>query len=174
MVGGNSEIPLSVQRDRTAFALFLVIILVVMPAYVYYGYVTRPSSAPWSTIGDLQVRAMSVQVTGLAIDGPALSLTALVYNPNGFGVSLDRANYSIYANGHYLQDGQINHEYTLAPQTTQSFALPVGIGWGTAFQTLGSYVWAWGNLNWEVKGTASIEVGGLPLTVPFDLSIHTT
>jgi LEA14-like dessication related protein len=164
---------LSVQRERTAFALFLLIILVVMPAYLYYGYVSRPVSAPWSTVGDLQVRATSVQVTGLAAGGPDLSVSAVVYNPNGFGVSLDSANYSIYANGHYLQNGQITREYALAPQSTQTFVFPLSIGWTSAFQTLGSYVWAWGNVNWEVKGTASIEVGGFPLTVPFDISIRT-
>jgi len=164
---------LSVQRERTAFALFLLIILVVMPAYLYYGYVTRPVSAPWSTVGDLQVRATSVEVTGLAVGGPDLSLTAVVYNPNGFGVSLDRANYSVYANGHYLQSGQITRKYTLGPQSTQTFVFPISIGWSPAFQTLGSYVWAWGSVDWEIKGTASIEAGGFPLTVSFDLSIHT-
>jgi LEA14-like dessication related protein len=173
-VGGIAEIPLSDQRERTAFALFLVIILVVMPAYLYYGYVTRPTSAPWSTIGDLQVRATSVQVTGLALGGPDLSLTAVVFNPNGFGVSLDSANYSIYANGHYLQNGQITREYALAPQSIQTFDFPISIGWASAFRTVGSYMWSWGNVNWEVKGTARIEVGGFPLTVSFDLSIHTS
>jgi len=164
---------LSVRKDGTAFALFMVIILVVMPAYLYYGYLTRPVVATWSTVGDLQIRATSVQVDGLAIGGPDLSLVAVVYNPNGFGVSLDSANYSIYANGHYLQKGQISHEYALGPQSTQTFVFPISIGWKTAFQTLGSYVWAWGSVDWQVKGTAGIGVGGIPLTVPFDLSIHT-
>jgi len=171
---GTPEIPLSAQRDRTAFALFLVIILVIMPAYLYYGYVTRPESGAWSTVGDLQIRATSVQVTGLAVGGPVFSLTAVVYNPNGFGVSLDRANYSVYANGHYLRDGQIVQEYALAPQSTQTFVFPISIGWRTAFQTLGAYLLSWGNVNWEVKGTADIEAGGFPLTVSFDLSIHTS
>ena len=173
MAGGISHALLSVRRDRTAFALFLLIILVVMPAYLYYGYVNRPVSSPWTTVGDLQVRATSVQLTGLAFGGPELSLTAVVYNPNGFGVSLESANYSIYANGHYLQDGQITHEYALDPQSTQAFVFPASIGWGPAFQTLGGYVWAWGNVKWEVRGTARIQVGGFPLTVPFDVSIHT-
>ena len=144
-----------------------------MPAYLYYGYVNRPVSAPWSTVGDLQVRATSVQVTGLAPGGPGLSLTAAVYNPNGFGVSLESANYTIYANGQYLQKGHVTREYALAPRSTEAFVFPVSIGWGLAFQTLGSYVWAWGNVEWEVRGTAIIQVGGFPLTVPFDVSIHT-
>lgn len=164
---------MSTQRDRTAFALFLLLILVVLPAYLYYGYVTRPESASWSTVGDLQIRATSVQVTGFAIGGPELSLTAVVYNPNGFGVSLERANYSVYANGRFLQNGRIGQEYVLTPQSTRAFVLPVSTGWRTAFQTLGSYLEAWGDVNWEVKGTAEIEAGGFPLTVSFDLSFHT-
>ena len=165
---------MSTKRERTSFALFMVLILVVMPAYLYYGYVTRPVSAPWSTIGELQIKGTSVHVTGLALGGPDLSFAAVVYNPNGFGVSLNSANYSIYANGRYLQSGQITSKYELAPQSTQTFAFAFGTGWKTALQTLGSYIWAWGNENWEVKGTASIEVGGFPLTVPFDLTIHTS
>jgi len=161
---------LSIHRETTAFALFLVIILIVMPAYLYYGYVNRPVSAPWSAVGDLQIRGTSVQVTGLALGGPDLSLTAVVYNPNGFGVSLNNANYSIYANGHYLQNGQIARKYALAPQSTQTFVFPVSIGWKSAFQALGNYIWAWGNVDWEVKGTASIVVGGFAFTAPFDLS----
>jgi LEA14-like dessication related protein len=165
---------LSAHRERAAFVLFLVLILCVMPAYLYYGYMARPVSAPLSMIGDLQIRATSVQVAGLALSGPDLSLTATVYNPNGFGVSLNSANYSIYANGHYLQSGQIVHKYTLAPKSTQTFVFPITIGWKSALQTMGNYVWAWGDVYWEVKGVASIEVGGLLLTAPFDLSIRTS
>jgi len=163
---------LAVRRERAAFALFLVIILVVMPAYLYYGYTARPVSVPWSTVGDLQIRATSVQVTGFALGGPDLTMAAEVYNPNGFEVSLKSANYSIYANGHFLQNGRVTQRYALAAQSSQTFVFPIGIGWKSAFQTLGNYIWAWGNVDWEVKGTASIEIGGLLLTAPFDLSTH--
>ncbi|HXW95871.1 MAG TPA: LEA type 2 family protein [Nitrososphaerales archaeon] len=161
---------MSNNRERRAFSLFLVIILVVMPAYLYYGYITRPSSAPWSVVGDIQLRATSVQVTGFALGGPDLSLTAVVYNPNGFGVSLNGASYSMYADGHYLKSGLITGEYPLAPLSTKAFVFPISIGWKPAFQTLGSYMWGWGNVRWEVKGTASIEVGGFSFSVPFDLT----
>jgi len=161
------------NRDRTAFGLFLMIILLVMPAYLYCSYVTRPSGAPWSTVGDLKVQANSVQVIGMAPGGLDLSLTAVVYNPNGFGVSLNGANYSMYANGHYLQDGQVTRKYALAPQSTQTFVFPISIGWSTALKTLGDYIWAWGSLTWEVKGVANVEVGGFSLAIPFDLSTHT-
>jgi len=165
---------MSTKRERTSFALFMVLILVVMPAYLYYGYVTRPVSAPWSTIGELQIKGTSVHVTGLALGGPDLSFAAVVYNPNGFGVSLNSANYSIYANGHYLQSGHITTKYELAPKSTQTFVFPFSTGWTSAFETLGSYIWDWGNENWEVRGTASIEVSDFPLAVPFDLAIHTS
>ena len=150
--------------------LFLLLILLIVPAYAYYDYTNRPTTPSWSVVGDLQVRATSVTVTGLTLGGPGLSLAALVFNPNGFGVSLVGANYSIYADGHFLVDGRIVHEYALSPLSTEAFAFPFSIGWGSAFQALGSYMWAWGNVNWEVKGTASIQVGGLSLTVPFDLT----
>ena len=154
--------------------LFLLIILIVMPAYLYYGYMNRPVNAPWATVGDIQIRATSVQVIGFALGGPAMSLTAVVYNPNGFGVSLNGANYSTYANDHYLQSGQIDRRYALAAQSSQTFVLPFSIDWKLAFQTLGDYLWAGGSVKWEVKGIATIEVGGLLLRVPFDLSTHTS
>lgn len=145
-----------------------------MPAYLYYGYLTRPTTGSMTMIGDLQIRATSVQLTGLALDGPDLSLTAVVYNPNGFGVSLKAANYSVYADGRYLLDGQITSRYSLAPQSTQTFVFPIDTGWKSAFQTLGNYMWDRGNMNWEIKGTATIEIGSLLLAVPFDLSTRTT
>lgn len=173
-MGTNFGRSLSAQKEKTAFILFLVIILVIMPVYLYYGYVTRPSTGSVIMVGDLQIRATSVQVTSLAFGGPDLSLTAVVYNPNGFGVELTGANYSVFADRHFLQDGQITNRYVLASQSTQTFVFPVSISWSSAFQTLGNYIWAWGDVTWEVKGTASLEVGGIHLTVPFDLSTHTT
>jgi len=161
------------NRERTAFGLFLMIILLVMPAYLYCSYVTGPSSAPWSTVGDLKFQATSVQVTGIAPGGLDLSLTAAVHNPNDFGVSLNGANHSIYANGHYLQNGHVTRKYALAPQSTQTFVFPISIAWSSALKTLGNYIWAWGSLTWEVKGVATVEVGGFSIAIPFELSTHT-
>jgi LEA14-like dessication related protein len=168
------QMPLSNRREGTAFKLFLVITLVVMPVYLYYGYANRPVTATSSMLGDLEIRATSVQLTSLALGGPDLSLTAVIYNPNGFGVSLNGANYSIYDDGHYLQSGQITREYALAPESTQTVVFPVTVGWKSALQAFGDYLWGWGDVNWEVKGSASIGVGGILLTVPFDLAIRTT
>jgi len=164
--------PLSAGRERTAFTLFLLMTLLVVPAYAYYGFVTRPANEPWTLAGDLQLRATSVQVTGLSTSGLSFSIAVTVYNPNGFGVSLDSADYSVYADGNHLFDGQITNRFELAPQATRTLVLPVPVGWGSAFHAIGNYIWSEGYVNWEVKGKASIEVGGLPLTVPFDVSIR--
>ena len=164
---------MSIRGEKRAFTLFLLIVLLVVPAYAYYDHQTRPATGAWSMVGDLQFRATSVQATGLGFGGPDLQLTVVVNNPNGFGVSLTSANYSIYADGRHLLDGHVAQEYTLTPQSTQTLVFPISIGWGSTFQTLGDYIWMGGNVAWEAKGMASIEVGGIFLAVPFDLSIHT-
>jgi len=96
---------LSIRGEKRAFTLFLLIVLLVVPAYAYYDHQTRPATGAWSMVGDLQFRATSVQATGLGFGGPDLQLTVVVNNPNGFGVSLTSANYSIYADGRHLLDG---------------------------------------------------------------------
>jgi LEA14-like dessication related protein len=110
-----------------------------------------------------------VSVSGLGYGGPDLSLAAVIYNPNSFGATMIGANYSVYADGNYLGNGQTTHEYVLSPQSTETFVLPVSIGWKSALQTMGNYLIDHGGVTWEVKGTADIEVGGVSLSIPFEL-----
>jgi LEA14-like dessication related protein len=121
-------------------------------------------------MGDLQLLSTSVDVTGLSSNGLSLSLKAVVYNPNGFGATLIAANYSVYADGSYMGVGQTAHEYDLAPQSSQTLVFPISISWKSAFQTTGSYIVDLGDVTWKVYGTADIEVGGFPLSVPFEFA----
>lgn len=107
-------------------------------------------------------------MTGLNHDGLSLNLKAVVYNPNGIGATLDAANYSVYANGHYMGIGQTAQEYDLASQSSQTLVFPISISWKSAFQTTGSYIVNWGDVTWKVNGTANTEVGGFSLFVPFE------
>lgn len=158
---------LSLSREYSAFALFLVITLVAVPLYAYAS--RTPNTLEEYAIGDLQVHSVSVNVVGVGYGGPDLSLDAVVYNPNGFGATLNGANYSIYADGHYVGNGRTTGEYILSPRSTETFVLPVSIGWRTALQAMGDYLTDHGGVTWEIKGTADIEVSGLSLSVPFEL-----
>jgi LEA14-like dessication related protein len=161
---------LSSGRENSAFAAFLLIVLVVVPVYAYIDSTRIPSAQQSGVIGNLQLRSTTVEMTGLSRNGVSLNLEAVVYNPNGFGATLKAANYSVYANGHYLGEGQLAHEYDFGPQSSQTIVFPVSVGWKSAFLTTGSYLVDLGNLAWRANGTASIEVVGFPLSVSFEFA----
>jgi LEA14-like dessication related protein len=108
-----------------------------------------------------------VEVAGLGANGINLNIQAIIYNPSGFGATIEAASYSVYANGHYVGDGQLVHEYAITPKSSQTLVFPISIGWRSAFLTTGSYFVDLGNITWKVNGTTYIEVGGFPLSVPF-------
>jgi LEA14-like dessication related protein len=158
---------MSSGREYSGFTLFLLIILLVVPLYVVAQNKTS-SAQPGTTIGGLQLRSTSVDMAGLGRNGISLSLKAVVYNSNSFGATLESANYSVYANSRYMGSGQLADAYNIAPQSSQTLVFPVNIGWGSAFRTTGAYLVDLGNVTWKANGTASIEVGGFPLIVPFE------
>ena len=157
-------------KEDSAFIALLLIILVVVPVYAYAYRSTRPGSQQDYAIGDFRIVSTSVDATGLNRNGLTLNIIAVVYNSNVFGATLEAANYSIYANGHYLGTGKTTHEYDVASQSSQVLAFPISVSWKSALHSLWSYTVAWGNVSWKVNGTAIIEVGGLPLISPFELA----
>ena len=151
--------------------MFLLIILVVVPLYAINQYMTRPSSKQQGgTFGNLQLQSTSVDATGATRNGLDLNLHAVVYNPNFFGATVEGANYSVYANGHYVGDGRLAREYDITPQSSQTLVFPVSIGWESAFTTTGSYIAGLGNVTWKANGTADVDVGGVSLSVAFEFA----
>ena len=149
--------------------MFLLIVLVVVPLYAVAQYAIHPpSTQQGGTFGNLQLRSTSVDIAGLGGNGIDLDIQAVIYNPNGFGATIEAANYSVYANGQYVGEGQLAHEYVVTPQSSQTFVFPISIGWRSVFRTTGSYIVSLGTIAWKVEGTASIEVAGLPLSVSFE------
>jgi LEA14-like dessication related protein len=144
------------------------LVMLIAVAGVTYGYDSSrpPSSQQRFVIRDLQLRSASVDITGLHRAYLSLDLNAVVYNPNAFGATLDAVNYSVSANGHYLGSGQTAHRYDLAPQSSETLVFPINVGWESAFKATGSYVVDWGNVSWDVNGTAIINLGGLSLSAP--------
>lgn len=110
-------------------------------------------------------------ITGVNRTYISLDFRAVVYNPNGFGASLDKVNYTIYASGRYLGRGQMTHGFELAPETTQSLVFPVIVGWGSAFGTVGVYLLSWGRVTFELKGMAEIKLGQFSFAAPFDFTV---
>jgi LEA14-like dessication related protein len=159
---------LSSARENSALVLLILVVLVAS-AVEAFGYYSShlPSTQEESLVESIQLRSTSVDITGLNSNGPSLNFNAVVYNPSGFGTKLDAANYSVYADGHYLGSGQTIKEYYIPPRSSQTLVFPVSVSWKSAFQTMGSYIVDGGNMTWVVNGTANIEVGELPLTVPF-------
>jgi LEA14-like dessication related protein len=134
--------------------------------------VGSPSGQPRIVLGDLQLQSESVVTTSVGRNGLSLNLSAVVHNPNGFGATLAGANYSVYADGHYVGDGKTNREYDLAPKSSLAVSFPISVGWESAFETTGSYLLNWGHPTWEVSGTAGIEIGGVTLPVSFEFTVN--
>ena len=161
---------MSSGKGNSAFTLWLLITLAVVPVYVLDQSSTHPSAPEHeSAIGNLQPLSVTLAIAGLNHNGASVNVDAVVHNPYAVGATLESANYSVYSNGVFVGSGQTDREYTLAPQSTLTLSFPISISWKSLFQTAGNYLLHLGSATWEVKGSAEISVGGLPLAVPFDL-----
>jgi LEA14-like dessication related protein len=157
-------------KEYSAFTLFLLLTLVVVPVYVLgQGLTHQPPTQPKS-FGGLQIQSTSIGIAKVGESGPSLNFKVAVHNPTSFGATLQAANYSVYADGHYVGDGRLTQETSMAPGSTQTFTFPVNVGWESALLATGRYVVDLGNLTWMANGTARIDVGGLSLTVSFEFS----
>jgi LEA14-like dessication related protein len=158
-------------NEELGVAAFLLIVLVVVAVVIYGYYLTHPTGTQRILIGNLQLRSTSVDITSLpSRTGLSIDLKAVVYNPNEFGGTMDTAEYSVYANGHYLGSGKTTREYDLTPQSSQTLTFPITVGWSGAFETMGSYVLDSGHVTWMVNGTTSINVGGLSISGSFEFT----
>lgn len=139
---------------------------------VAYGYYSShpETTQPRPLIGNLDLRSISVAVTSLNRSGLTLDIDAVVDNPNGFGATLDSANYSVYADGHYFGSGRISHSYSLAPQSSATLVFPISVGWRSALGAMGGYVTGLGHVEWEVEGNARVSIGGLSVSGPFEFT----
>ena len=149
-------------------ALITVLVLVTVVLYGYYS--THQTSTQRPLIGNIQLRSTSIDITGLNRTDLNMNLKAVLYNPNVFGATLDTAEYSVYANGHYLGSGKTTQEYDITPQSSQTLTFPISVGWNAAFKTTESYILNWGHITWMVNGTAKISIGGLSISAPFEFT----
>ena len=160
---------MSPARENLVLTAILLGVLVAASAYGYYlSHPQVTQSEP--LIGNLQLRSTSVGIDGLNPTRLGLNVKAVVYNPNGFGATLDSANYSVYVDGRYLGSGQTTGKLELAAQSSQTFVLPVSVGWTSGLRAAGRYLLDLGHVSWEVKGNMDVSIGGLSLSVPFELT----
>jgi LEA14-like dessication related protein len=156
--------------DIAAVTIFLVFLAVTFLVLVAVSYSTRENSTQTPFLGSIQIRSTSIDVTGLNGTDLNINLKAVLHNPNGFGATLDTAEYSVYANGHYLGSGKTTQEYNLTPQSSLTLTFPISVGWDVAFKTMESYIVNWGHITWMVNGTAQINIDGLSISAPFEFT----
>jgi LEA14-like dessication related protein len=159
------------ERSTVPAAALLVLLVVGAAVGLAYYAIQPPTSGQGFAIGNLQVRSTSVVVATMHTSYVGLDIDAVVYNPNGFGATLTTANYSVSADGHHLGTGRTTQAYVLSPKSSLSVALPIDVGWTSAFDETGNYVVNLGHVSWQVKGTAIVEVAGFSVTVPFEFTI---
>ena len=157
--------------DIAATITFLVLLAATFLVLVAVSYSTRQNSTQRPLIGNIQLRSTSIDITGLNRTDLNMNLKAVLYNPNGFGATLDTAEYSVYVNGHYLGSGKTTREYDLTPQSSQTLTFPISVGWNPAFKTMESYVMNRGHVTLMVNGTAEINIGELSISAPFEFTI---
>ena len=156
--------------ETAAVTTFLVLLAVALLVLVAVNYSTHQNSTQRPVIGNIQLRSTSIDITGLNGTDLNINLKAVLYNPNGFGATLDTAEYSVYANGNYLGSGKTTQEYDLTPQSSETLTFPLSVGWNEEFRTVESYIVNWGNITWMVNGTAKINIGGLSISAPFEFT----
>ena len=159
------------DRERIALVALLIVVIASVTVEIYVSRSTLPQNTqPRVILGNLELLSTSVGTSSLGGSGLSLRLVAVIYNPNGFGATLKGANYSVYANGHYLGSGRSGSEYNLAPRSSLTVAFPVTLGWRSALETMGSYLLGGGHLAWTIKGTANTEIGGFTFLIGFEFT----
>lgn len=159
------------DRENAPILAAALAVLVVAGAVTYAYYSGLPAEThPRIVLGDLQLLSTSVHIIGLGHGGLTANFDAAVYNPNGFGATLEAANYSVFANGRLLGRGQISRAYELPARSSFTLAFPVSVGWGSALGTVVNYVMGLGHVAWQVNGTAFVKIGGLVVLAPFDFT----
>jgi LEA14-like dessication related protein len=156
--------------DNAATIIFLVLIAATFSVLVAVNYSIHQNSAQRPMIGNIQIRSTSIDITSLNRTDLNMNLKAVLYNPNGFGATLNTAEYSVYANGHYVGSGKTIQEYDLTPQSSQTLTFPISVGWNAASKTTASYILNWGHITWMVNGTSIINIGSLSISTPFEFT----
>jgi LEA14-like dessication related protein len=141
----------------------IVLVSVVLTALALVG---GYELARRDALKSCEVSLADVRVVSIGLSSASLELELRVYNPTSFAAVLDRADYSLYANGIYLGDGKISKQ-EIPPGGTRTIKTPFSLSYSGALDALWSYLKT-EEVTWRVNGTACYETPLGSFGIPFN------
>lgn len=118
---------------------------------------------------DVQLSLSDVQIKNIGLSSATLEVYVNMYNPNnGITATLDRMDYSVYANGNNLGNGQITQRVDIPPQGTKTVSSAFQVSYAGTLRAVWSALTGGGNIKWNLKGTAYFDTPLGTLNIPID------
>lgn len=113
-----------------------------------------------------EVSLAGVRVVSIGLSSASLEVELRIYNPSSVAAVLERADYSLYANGIYLGDGTISKQ-EIPPGGTRTIKTPFSLSYSGALEALWSY-FKTDEVTWSVNGTAYYDTPLGSFGIPFN------
>lgn len=144
-------------------AITIVIILILISVGIfYYEYVKREA------LRSCEISLADVRVKSAGLTSASLEILFRIYNPNKVTATLDRADYSVYANDIYLGEGHITSRVDVPANNTVTIISPFDLSYSGALKTVWPYLTSSGKLLWRINGTVHVDTPFGTLDIPFD------
>ena len=107
---------------------------------------------------NVQFSLSDVQIRNIGFTSATLEIYLNMYNPNsGITATLDRMDYSVYANGNYLGNGQITQRVDIPPQGTKTVSSMFQVSYAGTLGAVWSALTQGGQIKWNLRGTAYFD-----------------
>ncbi len=118
---------------------------------------------------NVQILSFDVQSVRIGLTSATLDIYITMYNPNRrTTATLDRLDYSIFANGNYLANGYISQRVDIPPLSTKTVSTPLQVSYTGALSTAWSALMSGGKINWNLRGTAYFDTLFGTMNVPIN------
>lgn len=118
---------------------------------------------------NVELSLSDVQIRNIGLSSATLEVYINMYNPNnGITATLDRMDYSVYANGNNLGNGQITQRVDIPPQGTKTVSSAFQVSYAGTLRAVWSALTGGGNIKWNLKGTAYFDTPLGTLNIPID------
>ncbi|MGB9728090.1 MAG: LEA type 2 family protein [Nitrososphaeria archaeon] len=153
------------MSKKFAAITIVTILTLIFASIFYYEYVKREA------LRACEISLADVRVKSVGLTSASLEIVFRIYNPNRVTATLDRADYSVYANGIYLGEGHITGKVDVPANNTVTIVSPFDLSYSGALKTVWPYLMSGGKLLWRINGTLHIDTPLGTLDIPFDTTV---
>lgn len=143
-----------------------VAIVLVAAVLIVLALVGGYELARREALKSCEVSLAGVRVVSIGLVSASLEVELMVYNPSSVAAILERADYSLYANGIYLGDGTTSKN-EIPPGGTRTIKTPFSLSYSGALEALWSCLKT-DDVTWRVNGTAYYDTPLGSLGIPFN------